>query len=578
MPNRKNTTHTIITALGLLLTLAALPFILLACTPTAPAGPTKPAAATPTATATSTATATPSPTATPTATAAPMPTPTPTPTPTTNSKLEPMLNTLLAQSQNAAGQTTRMVSVRIWPSDSANNDNWTNLRQLITDNGGAVLSSQEYSVPVSLPPQLTAYPAVDRITIIWPEDFPYPQMSRALNNAVAVWQAGATPQQAAAAYSPLVYDDKIWVATSVADVSAFNRLESFFIANKIFIAPELRDHYLEMMGILALVPVPLLGALSQVDGIVEISDSGEEPVPDGEITNPDDQAFMNFVLYQVLPPDLRHQLSPLPPYVWELEQIGMAPPGTPTPTATVTPMPVLTPTATIIPTPAVNPDNLGPIALALITLHSARTTGADQPAESAGSSGSTTPQATPPIPPPLLPQTLTTSISTLSLDATRAFLNANHGSIIDDETLTLANNWVTVAEVPLAALPALSQQPETLYAFVEGPYRNMPSHLNRLVMEYAVAQLTAGAAATDPEPAPYEVRVTEPGYRNVRRFLQTHGVPLTYSDAEINIPSYPAEFTQLIPVHLLGPVSQLPGVLYIDETPRAFIDDPTVPY
>ena len=243
------------------------------------------------------------------------------------------------------------------------------------------------------------------------------------------------------------------------------------------------------------------------------------------------------------------------------------------PTTAATPTPTPTPTATttiaVPPTPAVNTDNLGPVAQALITLHYARTTGADQPAGTAGPSGSTGPQSTPPIPPPLLPHTLTTHISTLSLDATRTFLEANHGSIIDQETLALANNWVTVAEVPLTALPALSQQPDTLYAYVEGPYRNMPSHLNRLVMEYAVAQLTpAGAAAPDPEPVLYRVQVTEPGYGNVRRFLQIHGVPLTYSDAELNVPSYPAKFPQLIPVHLLGPVAELPGVLYIAESPR----------
>ena len=97
-------------------------------------------------------------------------------------------------------------------------------------------------------------------------------MSRAINNVVAAWQAGATPQQAAAAYSPMVYDDKTFVTIAVADVAAFNRVEAFFTANGVFIAPELRDYYLESSGMFAMVPVPLLIELSQVAGIAEISD------------------------------------------------------------------------------------------------------------------------------------------------------------------------------------------------------------------------------------------------------------------------------------------------------------------
>ena len=577
MPNRKNATLTTITALALLLTLAALPLIVLACTPTPPAGRTeavKLATATPATTATAIPTATATTTATPTPAPDPTNTPTPTPIPTTNRKLEPMLNTLLVQSQSPAGQTTRMVGVDIDVSgtaDSVRIANWQFVDRLVSDNGGSHTETSVYSVPVSSLPQLSAHSAIARVTVAWPEDFPYPKMSRALNNAIAVWRAGATPQEAASSYSALVYDDKILVNVRVADDYAIDQVEAFFTANEVYVTPELREKYLITLDVFVLVPVPLLASLSRISGIVAVSDMETPPVTGNENFTPEDQAALNYYLYIVLPPNLRQQLSPLPPEVWELE--GIAPPGTPPPTPIPVSTPAPTPTATIIPTPAVNAANLGPIALALITLHYARTTGADQPAGTADPSES----ATSPIPPPLVPETLTLIISSGNQDATHAFLDANHGSI-KESRLASPNVWVITAEVPLTLLPALSQQPHAHYAFVRGPYKTMPSHLNRLVMEYAVAQLTpAGTAAPDPEPVLYEVQVTEQGYRNVRRFLQTHGVPLTYSDAELKAPPYPGNFEvsgfpQLIPVHLLGPVAELPGVLYITEYPIPYPD------
>ena len=139
-------------ALGLI----ALCLAVLACASSAPSGQTSEQAEpndTPKVTATAQAGAH-TPAAEPTATATGIATP----KPTISSKVEPMLHALAAQSPSAyalgtAGQTTQMVSVRIWPagaSASVSNANWTNLRQLVTDNGGAMLSGQEFSVPVSL--------------------------------------------------------------------------------------------------------------------------------------------------------------------------------------------------------------------------------------------------------------------------------------------------------------------------------------------------------------------------------------------------------------------------------------------
>ena len=317
-----------------------------ACTPAAPSGQAEADDATATAepTASATADATNTPTPEPTATTAAVSTPTPTATiAPANSKLEPMLNALVAQSQSTgaqgtADQTARMVEVDIFSAgttDSVSNANWEIVRRLVTDGGGAILGSHDYSVPVSLLPQLAVHNAVATITADRPEDFPYPKMSRALNNAVAVWQAGATPQQAAAAYSPLVYDDKILAFIDVADGSAFRRVEAFFAENNIYVNSDMH----ESKTLRALVPVSFLASLSQVTGVTEVEDAGEAPIPLGESISPETQEFINLFLYGALPPNQRSQLSPLPTEVWKLEGITPTPPPTTAPTSTSTPTP-----------------------------------------------------------------------------------------------------------------------------------------------------------------------------------------------------------------------------------------------
>ena len=325
--------------------LVALCLVALACAPAAPGGqasgqvePDATAEATATATTAATNTPTPEPSATAeassTATLAPAATVAP-----AASKVEPMLNVLVTQSQSAgaqgaAGQTARMVGVVIDPAgatDSVSNANWETVRQLVTDNGGAILGGREYSVPVSLLPQLAVHTAVATIIADRPEDFPYPKLNRALNNVVAVWQAGATPQQAAAAYSRVVYDDKILVFIDVADESSLSRVGKFFTANKVYVYPERRESDLTTLSMMVLVPVPLLASLSEVSGVTEVEDFGVGPLTPGESLSPEAKEYLNLFLYGTLPPNLRSQLSPLPTEVWELEGI------TPTPTPTLTP-------------------------------------------------------------------------------------------------------------------------------------------------------------------------------------------------------------------------------------------------
>jgi len=330
-------------ALGLVI----LCLVALACAPAAPGGQASGQVepdATEEATATATTAATNTPTPEPSATAEAASTATLAPAATVApaaSKVEPMLNVLVTQSQSAgaqgaAGQTARMVGVVIDPAgatDSVSNANWETVRQLVTDNGGTILGGREYSVPVSLLPQFAVHTAVATIIADRPEDFPYPKLSRALNNVVAVWQGGATPQQAAAAYSALVYDDKIVTFIDVADAAAFNRVEAFFTANKVYVYPERRESDLTTLSMMVLVPVPLLASLSQVSGVAEVEDFGVGPLSASESLSPEAKEYLNLFLYGTLPPNLRSQLSPLPTEVWELEGI------TPTPTSAPTPAP-----------------------------------------------------------------------------------------------------------------------------------------------------------------------------------------------------------------------------------------------
>ena len=320
-----------------------------ACTPAAPSGQaTGQAEADATAEVTAITAPTNTPTPEPTATTAATSTPTPTATvATANSKLEPMLNALVTQSQSAgaqgaAGQTTRMVGVVIDPAGATQNVFLANsdaIDRLVTGNRGTNMGTGEYLVPVSLLPQLASHSAVASVTAAWPENFPYPKLSRALNNAVAVWQAGATPQQAASSYSALVYDDKILVFLDVSDSAAFNRVEAFFTTNKVYVAPERRESDLATLSMMVLVPIPLLASLSQVSGITEIEDAGLEPVSVGVSRSPEFREYLNFYLYGTLPPNLRSQLSPLPTEVWELEGISPTPTPTTAPTSTSTPTP-----------------------------------------------------------------------------------------------------------------------------------------------------------------------------------------------------------------------------------------------
>ena len=98
-------------------------------------------------------------------------------------------------------------------------------------------------------------------------------------------------------------------------------------------------------------------------------------------------------------------------------------------------------------------------------------------------------------------------------------LEAIDGSIDDAETVTLANNWVIVALMPVSLLPALSTHSDALYAYVIGPYLNWTGISIGMSWSTSSPGLAPnGADLPEPEPVLAEIRVTSAGYDNVRRF------------------------------------------------------------
>ena len=518
--------------------LVALCMVALACAPAAPggqaSGPVEPDA-TAEATATATTAATNTPTLEPSATAEASGTVTLAPAATVApaaSKVEPMLNALVTQSQSAgaqgaSGQTARMVGVVIDPAgatDSVSNANWETLRQLVTDNGGAILGGREYSVPVSLLPQLAVHTAVATMIADRPEDFPYPKLSRALNNVVAVWQAGATPQQAAAAYSPLVYDDKILAFIDVADEPSLSRIGKFFTANKVYVYPERRESALTTLSMMVLVPVPLLASLSQVSGVTEVEDFGLGPLSASESLSPEAKEYLNLFLYGTLPPDLRSQLSPLPTEVWELEGI--------------------TPTPTLTPTSEPGEARLGPVVGAYVQGQATR----QATAQAQGASGQAAPAKT-------------LAVQIFVHDASKrgevtAFLESH--DIAHSPAPGTSHIYATVPVSLVASLAAHSGVNE-IQAWPP-PYPNLGSGPNALAAEYEAglmpdedtnltfARLVIGIEGGD-------------NYDAVKRFLESKGAVMAFAErdmAEIYRPA--GDLVAFVPVAQIVTLPRMAGV------------------
>ena len=154
------------------------------------------------------------------------------------------------------------------------------------------------------------------------------------------------------------------------------------------------------------------------------------------------------------------------------------------------------------------------------------------------------------------------SISTLDLEATRSFLEANGGAITESFQPRGAVNWVISADMPPALLPALSQQPETLHAFVGVLYEKVDNEIGELVVEYAVKK--ANNPGTGLGGIEAIVEATPEGYANVRRLLARHNLRLTYPDDFGKRHGF-----QIIPAGLILPISELPGVTYINRPPIA---------
>ncbi len=134
----------------------------------------------------------------------------------------------------------------------------------------------------------------------------------------------------------------------------------------------------------------------------------------------------------------------------------------------------------------------------------------------------------PVIPPIALPPLIDASISTLNLEATRSFLEANGGAITESFQPRGAVNWVISADMPPALLPALSRQPETLHAFVGVLYEKVDNEIGEMVVEYAVKK--ANNPGIGLGSIVVIVEATPEGYANVRRLLARHNLRLTYPD------------------------------------------------
>ena len=240
--------------------------------------------------------------------------------------------------------------------------------------------------------------------------------------------------------------------------------------------------------------------------------------------------------------------------------------NTPAPETAPTDLPSPEPT----PTPPVTPDmaKLGMHTGAIVSFLSAPTPAAvvaDDVISGASGAGSSAPV----IPPIALPPLIDVSISTLDLEASRSFLEANGGAITESFQPRGAVNWVISADMPPALLPALSQRQETLHAFVGVLYEKVDNDIGEMVVEYAVKKANNPGIGLGGIEA--IVEATPEGYANVRRLLARHNLRLTYPDDFGKRHGF-----QIIPAGLVLPISELPGVTYINRTQVEI--EPVVPW
>ena len=233
-----------------------------------------------------------------------------------------------------------------------------------------------------------------------------------------------------------------------------------------------------------------------------------------------------------------------------------------TPTPENTPTDIPSPEPSLTPTPPVTPNmaKLGMYTEAVVSFLSAPTPDAATAGAAVSGASEAAGSSSPVIPAITLPPLIDVSISTLDLEATRRFLEANGGAITESFQPTGAVNWAIWADLPPALLPALSQRPETDHAFVGVLYEKVHIYIGEMIVEYAVKKANnpdiglGGIEAI--------VEATPEGYANVRRLLALHNLRLTYPDEFGKRHGF-----QIIPAGLILPVSELPGVTYINIPP-----------
>ena len=178
-----------------------------------------------------------------------------------------------------------------------------------------------------------------------------------------------------------------------------------------------------------------------------------------------------------------------------------------------------------------------------------------------GATGADTEPAFPSI---RLPSLITVSISTLDIESTQSFLEANGGNIAENSLINTPPSWTFVAEMPPSLLPPLAQHPDLLHAYVGKVYEKVHSDISQLVIEYAVAQSNDPTLLPESGGIKVVIEAAPEGYANVRLLLERYGVPLTYPDFG-DLGSF--DGTQIIPPGLVIPVSELTGVTYVNLPP-----------
>ncbi|MXZ90197.1 MAG: hypothetical protein F4W95_06620 [Chloroflexi bacterium] len=258
--------------------------------------------------------------------------------------LEPMVHAFIRQANQdagASGAAESTVRVIVEPNAKANAVHEAVHSYLIANGAARVtgkrIATGTYNVPVSLLAGLAQHPQVG-VVLVASSNFPYPSMDRTLNNVVAAWQNGATPEEAAR-LALVHYQDKVVVLMATADssdVSPLYATKTILDDNDVYVDPEeyayITEHNQRFYG--AFVPVNIVPLLAQVSG-VEFKTYEWTRIPSATYTE-QEQGVINELRHRLLPPSLKPTRAPTPtPASGVSGQSGAVATSAPEPTPTL---------------------------------------------------------------------------------------------------------------------------------------------------------------------------------------------------------------------------------------------------